>query len=120
MSEPRTEIARRIYGVAGGRSERKTDSPNQTANQVRTQRARSCGRNGMRENRANDKDQHESADNFAEQVGSEAANRWCSAKARQFCTGLLSFFPMWAIMQPHECGAEDCSQNLRRQIAGEP
>src|SRR6266851_7416237 len=112
----RAQVASRIYRVTGGAAQRKTDSPNEAPYQIRSQRSRSAGRNGLGKNRSHNKHQHRCPDDFADQVGYSLPYRGVRAKTRQLRGRVRRFFPVRQVMQPNQRGARHRAKKLRGDV----
>src|SRR2546421_3647744 len=116
MREARAEVTGRIDGIAGSASKRKTNAPDQTADEVRTHRSRRRGRDAARENSPDDKDEHKRADDFADEVGQYAADRGRRAEARELHRSIRSLFPMRQIVQPNKSATHHRAEDLRSDV----
>src|SRR5258708_6679454 len=118
VSDARAEVAGRIDGISCCAAERKTDRPHEASDEVW---AESCcdSVHSFGKDRADDENQDEGADDFADQVGCRAPNGRRGTKHCQLQRGISGFFPMRKKMQPYEGGSHNRSQHLSRDVRPE-
>src|SRR5580698_738674 len=114
MGDTRTKVARRIDRVSCCAAQRKTDGPDQAAHKVWSKSGSWASlRDGLGKNRAGYEYKDKSADDFADEVRCDAANRRAGTKHGQLRGAVRRFFPVGQVMKPDEGGADKSAQQLR-------
>src|SRR5919106_509475 len=110
VGDARTEVTRGIDRISGRAAQREADGEDQEPNDER--------RDGRR--RATDgedaKDQHEGADDLADQVRGRVANRRAGAEDGQLEAGIVGGRPVRQVVEPDEDRADERAKELAAEI----
>src|SRR5207249_7447945 len=101
MRDARAQVARGIDRVPCRPAQRQPDAPYQTPDEIAAETgSRTGGGDALREDRADNKDEHESPDNLAHQVGNELSDGRGGAEAGALQRRVRCYAPVWQIVQP--------------------
>src|SRR6266851_8206401 len=117
MRDTRAQVARRVDGIAGRPAERDPYSPNQAPHEIGAEPGGwSGGGHALREDGADNEDEDEGTDHFAQQVRDELSDGGRGTEARALQGGVWCFFPVRQVVDPYQRSTGNGAEQLGHEI----
>ena len=111
MNDSRAQVSSWVDGVAGGTTERSTDTDNEKSYRESAEGSKSAARVLATES-DNDEYQNESADDLSYKVPAVAANRGTGGEDSELRASIRHIVKVLLVGKPREDGTDDCTEQL--------